>query len=512
MLFMGGFDNAFAQSDPEQVNKASGVITSSLMKKYIGFLASDDLLGRNTGSPGNDTAAAYIARTFKKEGISPVNNSYFQYFDFCKTDLADGSSMTITKNEQATGIPITTGFVPFDITGSGSVAGDIVFAGYGITAPELNYDDYAGIDARGKIVLIFRHVPRQNDKDSPFGNVNQNPLASLTNKMKNAVKHGAIGMMVVTEPNNYLSIKPRGFPWPYLNKNLPVEALPSRLIYPGETSIPVIHVGDSVVNLLFGTVDTLKNIQTAIDQDLKPKSFFIPGIRAEISVMLNKTTEHTQNVVGFIEGSDPVLKNEIVVVGAHYDHVGYKKTHKEGEDYIFNGADDNASGTSGTLAVAKAIQSMNHKPGRSILFLLFSGEEKGLWGSDIYVNSPLLPLEKTVAMLNMDMIGRNSIDSLDLEGADLSPDITGIVENANSAVGFYLSKTSAELGGSDHYNFYKKGIPFMFFFAGLHPDYHKVTDNPDRINYEKAAKVAQLALRTALIIANEDKHYKVIKK
>jgi Zn-dependent M28 family amino/carboxypeptidase len=217
-------------------------------------------------------------------------------------------------------------------------------------------------------------------------------------------------------------------------------------------------------------------------------------------------------VIAWLEGSDPGLKNEVLVIGAHYDHVGSMSIHKADTDYIYNGADDNASGTSGVLAVAKAFGSMSENPKRSVLFMAFAGEEKGLLGSASYVRKPLWPLEQTVAMLNLDMISRNSIDSVELVGARLSPGLVKIVRKANREEGMVLTESTSPYldGGSDHASFFRKGIPALFFFAGFHSDYHEVTDNPDRINAEKAARISRLAFLSAWQIANEKKHYKIV--
>jgi hypothetical protein len=389
-----------------------------------------------------------------------------------------------------------------------------VFAGYGITAEPLRYDDYKNIDARGKIVLIFRHEPGHEDPLSIFQGEDVSKYTSLTAKMKNAMNHGALGVLVVNDPLYYNSLKPRGFPWPSLSKTIPRDALPLTLCTEGrDYSLPIVHVGESFITRIFGSVDSLKSLQRQIDKSLENKPIDLSGkfIKLHTPTISNQST--TQNVAALLRGSDPVLKDEVVIIGAHYDHVGYKKEHKAGEDFIFNGADDNASGTSAVLSLAEAFSKMPQRPRRSVLFIAFAAEEKGLFGSKHYTLDPLLPLSKTVAMINMDMIGRNDIDSLWLIGNIQSPDITAIVKKENRQEPFKLVyEKGGLLGGSDHYYFYKNGIPFMFLFSGFHSDYHKVTDNPDKINFQKAAKVTRLAFRTAWRISNDDRHYKLIMK
>jgi hypothetical protein len=499
--------NGFSQKPDKTAFKS---ITPELMKQYIGFLASDALLGRNTPSPGLDTAAAYIAKEFRNNSLSPVNGSYFQPFPLCKTDLDTGSFLRIIKDGTATSVPLKTGFVPYYLNHSKQFTGEVVFAGYGITAPEYDYDDYNGIDVKGKAVLIFRHEPCENDSGSFFEGKTPTKYSGLVSKTTTAAEAGAGALLVVTEPDNYFSLKPRGFLWPTLAKNLPAEAIPYTMCDDDSDNIPSIQIGEDAVKSLLGNIDDLRLLQKIIDSTRKPHSFTIPSTNVQLNISTRNNERDVVNVVGFIEGSDPVLKNEFVVIGAHYDHVGFKKQTKPGEDFIYNGADDNASGTSGVMAIAHAFSLSKEKPKRSVLFILFAGEEKGLYGSQYYTSHPLLPLDKTVAMFNLDMIGRNSPKTLNLVGAAKSPDIAAITRKANKKLRFTLSENNSVMGGSDHYNFYKKGIPFMFYFSGLHEDYHQVSDNPDKIDYKKAARVAQLVFLTAWQIANEDEHYTVI--
>lgn len=485
-------------------------ITPELLKQYISFLSSDELLGRNTPSPGLDTAAAYIARHFRLNSLSPVNGSYFQNFPLCKTDLDTGCFLRVVKDSLVTSIPIKTGFIPYFLTNSKEFTGKVVFAGYGITAPEYGYDDYAGIDIKSSAVLVFRHEPCENDSGAFFEGQTPTKYSGIKSKAMTAGKAGAGAMMVVTEPGNYASLKPKGFLWPSLAKSLPADATPYNVCDDDGEDIPGIQVGEDVVKALFGNVDRLRMLQNTIDSTRKPNSFAIPSTTVHLNIRTRNNERQVANVVGFIEGRDPVLKNEFVVIGAHYDHVGFKKQSKPGEDYIYNGADDNASGTSGVLAISRAFSLSKAKPKRSMLFILFAGEEKGLYGSDYYTKHPLFPLDKTVAMLNLDMIGRNATNSLNLVGAAKSPDIAATTRTANKKVGFKLVDDNSVMGGSDHYNFYQEGIPFMFYFSGLHEDYHQVGDNHDKIDYTKAARAAQLVFLTAWQIANEDKHYTVI--
>lgn len=489
------------------------LITPELMNKHISFLASDSLKGRKTPGAELDAAAHYIAQEFKDLGLQPLNGSYMQTVHLGKVDLGKDNRLIIKKDGREHSFTIKTEFTPFEMTGSKEVTSSIVFAGYGITAPEFNYDDYKGLDVNGKVVFILRHAPRENDPSAAFSSGSAGDYSQLNTKIKNAVKHGAKGVIVATDPLNHTLLSPRGFPWPSLSAFIPKDALPITLLSGEKDKIPVVQAGKEVIAELFGSVDSLKSLESEIDSKLTPESFEIAGT----SVQLKTTTEVTEtpasNVAGFLEGSDPVLKNELVIIGGHYDHVGYKNDHKPGEDYIYNGADDNASGTSGVMALARAFSSMQPRPKRSILFIAFAGEELGLLGSKAYTETPLFPLEKTVAMLNLDMIGRNNPDSLYIIGSSVCPRLSDLAKEENEKIGFKLGYSLEKfLNSSDQASFIAKGVPSIFFNTGETMDYHHVSDEVSTINMEKAARVARLAFLTALRIAEDSAFNKIYYK
>jgi hypothetical protein len=507
VLFICG--NLFSQKNLE---RGLNQITPGLLKQYIDYLASDSMKGRNTPSPELDKAADYIANQFAAFGIRKVNGSYFQNIPFCTRNLdANNCLLKISMGSESRSFNLKADYTPFEITANATVKADIVFAGYGITAPEFGYDDYKSIDVKGKIVLVLKHEPSEKDAKSRFDGINDTKYSTLKSKIDNAKQHGAIALLMVTDPLNHIMLTPQGYPWPSLSKFMPQDNLPIELCIK-EDLIPAVQVGESVINYLFGSVDSLKNIQRSIDDSFSPKSFPLSSSICELSTKLKITDYVSKNVVGYIEGRNSKLKNELLVIGGHYDHVGFMKNHKEGEDYIFNGADDNASGTAGVMAVAKAFASMDKRPKRSVLFILFAGEEKGLYGSDFYVNHPLFPLSKTVVMLNLDMISRNGNDSIEIEGEKQNPDLFPLIKSEVSKVGLTLVQPKEDLfGRSDHYNFFKNGISGVDITSGLHADYHTVRDNPSSINPLKAALISQLTFRTAWIIANDNKHYKILK-
>lgn len=426
--------------------------------------------------------------------------------------LSEPNALRIRKGAAEQNWEIKTDFTPFEMTGTRSVRGSLVFVGYGITAPEFRYDDYAGIDAKGKIVVVLRHEPGEEDSGSVFMGTRATEYSGVPAKVRMAREHGAIGVLVMTDPLNHTSLAPRGFPWPSLSSIIPKDALPLTIGAEESTKVPVVHIGPAVIVQLFGSVDSLKALQAAIDRQVVPHSYAIEGTEAYLETATDKKDMSSRNVVGMLPGSDPRYGSETVIVGAHYDHVGYKREHTPGERYIYNGADDNASGTCALLAVAAGLGGLPSAPRRSILCMAFSGEEKGLFGSEYYARAPLLPLKSTVAMLNMDMVGRNSPDSLELIGAEGSPELALITHDQNRHERFTLVETKLTSGGSDHMSFMKRNIPNLFFTSGLEDVYHTVNDRPELIDTRKVAHVARLVFLTAVNIANDSSHYKYIPK
>jgi hypothetical protein len=362
-----------------------------------------------------------------------------------------------------------------------------------------------------KIVLAMRHEPGENDPASPFEGERETKYSQVGWKVQNAIDHGAVGVLVITDPVNHRSLAARGFPWPSLYEGIPDEALPLSLALTEEEKIPVVQVGEMVIQNVLGHVDTLRHWQQQIDRTLKPRSAALPQIQVQLQTTTEVTLQATRNVVGLIEGADPKLKHEIVVIGAHYDHIGYLKQHEPNQDYIYNGADDNASGTSAVLAIARAFGTTRQRPKRSVLLIAFAGEEKGLFGSRAYVEKPLFPLENTAAMLNLDMVGRNAEDSVSIDGVSHSPDLIQLNEEENRDIGLTLDYSIEPYNHrSDQYNFARKKIPFLFYHTGEHQDYHRVSDNPDKIKENKIAKIATLAFRVAWRAANTNQRFKYV--
>ncbi len=493
---------------------ADQYLTSAYLKEQVEFLASDSLEGRATPGRGLDTAAAYIARQFRLIGLKPINGSYFQPLDYCYVDLGKNLFISLLAHPKTLNFKVKEDFIPYETSGNKPVEGEVVFAGYGITAPEFGYDDYRDIDVNGKIVIVLRQEPGQTDSVSKAFGGSQvlTRYSGLREKQRNARDHGAIGMIVVSGPLTFSSLSPSGYRWPSLRGGDPVEEGPLVYCSNQENRIPVVHAGESLIQALLESADSLKRIQLRIEASMKPHSFLLKGKILAMNVDLVFTPLKACNVIGMLEGSNPQHREETVIVGAHYDHAGIATDSEPVDsDSIFNGADDNASGTAGMLAIARTMASMPEKPGRSVLFIAFAGEELGLLGSRSFVRNPLIPLSKCKAMINLDMIGRNHPDSLKIIGARQNPDLARVIRKENRFTDLLLYETKGERmpGGSDHYPFYQNGISSVFFFTGLHEDYHRVSDHAERIDYVKAARVSKLAFLTVWRIANSTSVLKV---
>lgn len=500
-----------SQEAPE---KGLQLISEPVVKEITDFLASDRMRGRTAPSAEADKAADYIASAFKDYGVKSVQGSYFQKIPFCYADLdVDRCNFTLTKSGSSRQFTLKENFTPLLDTGNNKAGGELVFAGYGITAPEYGYDDYKDIDVKGKIVLVMKQEPRQNDTvNAVFDGKTATKYSDVKYKIRNAAEHGAAGFLLVTDPLYNVAVTAQGYLWNSLymkGKAKPVYNVCDNR----NENIPAVQVNRDVINEIFGSVDSLRSLQRTIDEELRPLSFALPEISVNLAVSIHKQEFPSSNVIGWIEGSDPQLKNEFVVIGAHYDHVGVSSKPNQLNDSIMNGADDNASGTAAVMAVAKAFAGSGKKPVRSVVFMLFTAEERGLIGSDYYTENPLFPLEKTVAMINMDMVGRNGNDTVYVVGQQFNPGLAALVNAQIPESGLKKEEMEMDLyRSSDYYPFYKKGISAIGLTSGLHQDYHQASDNPEKINPLKIRKIAQLAYKVAWKIANSNDYFNIIKQ
>jgi hypothetical protein len=351
------------------------------------------------------------------------------------------------------------------------------------------------VDVTGKIVLMIRRAPRYGDKERPFADEETaNQLASLANKLANAEKHKAKAILLVNDASE---------------KDDMLMEFGYALGTP--VGIPAVHIKRAAADrLLQSRGKSLGELETAINRDLKPMSAPLGNSWAAVGVYIERHQTPVKNVIGVLPGAGP-LANETVVIGAHYDHLGYGGSGSlaPGSKAIHHGADDNASGTTSVIELARRFGAMPNRQGRRLVFMTFSAEEMGLLGSAHYVANPVFPLESTVAMLNLDMVGRlaNDPDSgkgkLEVGGTGSAKEFDALIDKFNAKYAFDLKKTKSGVGPSDHTSFYMKGVPVYFFFTGLHREYHKPSDTADLINFAGMAKIVDLAEEIAQHLATE---------
>jgi len=469
----------------------SGIDAGDL-RRHVEYLASDKLAGRETGTPSIGTAEEYVAAAFAATGLQPLpgRDTYFIDFTLYRSgfDIASTSMSLSAAGESGDGIA-GHDFRPFDFSDEGALEAPVVFAGYGITAPDRGYDDYAGLDVTGKLVLVFRHTPGESDPDRSFDDAGSDRHATFKGKADNAREHGAAGMLLVTDPLNH----PPGDDL-RLGGSLRLEPPDEGRSEPaGEPFLAIQISGDAARMLVSGSGLALEDLQRAVDGGRRPSDLPLGEARARIAIRRSEGAEEVaaRDVAALLQGSDPTLANEWIVVGGHHDHVG--AFGGEG-DTVFNGADDNASGVAGVLELARAFASLPRKPRRSLMFVTFSGEEKGLLGSRALVTRELIPLDNVAFMLNLDMIGRNPERAVKIYGDGYVRGLRGIIELANEGPEVDLDLAGAAyMGNSDHDPFHDRDIPFAFFFTGTHEDYHQLGDHAAKLDYERMASIVRLA-------------------
>jgi hypothetical protein len=465
---------------------ATATIDPNLYLNEVKFLASPELRGRGTGSPELERAATWLEHHYRELGIKPAGASYLQPFPVTTdASLGKANRFQFTENGSATTLEFPGEFVPFNFSETGPLKGAVVFAGYGITAPEYSYDDYAGLDVKGKIVVVLRHEPQENDPKSVFEGKTLTQHAQFAAKATNAKLHGATGVILVTDRANH----------PGDTDQLEKFGI---AVGPTNARIPFVQVTEARVDRWFTDAGkNLDKIEADIDKDLKPQSFAFPDtIRVDANLDVERAVKTVHNVAALLPGQT----DEYVIIGAHYDHLGLGGQHSLAPSLtgtIHPGADDNASGTAGVMELARFFATQpRHK--RGILFLNFAGEEQGLLGSAYYADHPILPLAKAVVMINLDMIGRMRDNKLYIggtaSGSNLKPMLEKIIPTSGLRVDYSGGTTE---GSSDHTSFTSHQVPALFFFSGLHADYHKPSDTWDKIDAPAAAKLLALVADVA---------------
>lgn len=496
------------------------------------FLASDALAGRLTDTAENRVAAEFLRARFERLGLKPMgpNGSYFQPFGLSVPALGP-ENLLVVRTSGAAELRLRPGedFYPQRFSASGRARGSLVFAGFGISAPELGYDDYRDSEAvRDRIVLVLDHEPGEDDPASPFDGVVTSEAASALRKALTAQARGAAGILFVTDVHNHPGPDNVAGAFAATWPSTPPRIRPFLLgAWVEQVRIPAAQISRALAEtLLRPTGRSLEALARASETPRGRAAVPVPGVEVDLSVSVARRTIIERNVVAALEGADPKLKDEWILIGAHFDHNG-----AEG-DRIFNGADDNGSGTVGLLELAEAYAlaaNAGARPRRSILFAAWNAEERGLLGAWAFTEQPLVPLDSIAAVLNLDMIGRReevpqgggarfrglevqtadaNRNAVNIVGYSRSPDLKAAVEQANRLVGLelryrYDNSVSNLLRRSDHWPFLQRRVPAVWFFTGLHPDYHTVDDDPERIDYEKLEKVVRLVYQVSWDLAQQ---------
>jgi len=505
------------------------------MKADLSFLAGDGFRGRLTGTAENSLACEFIASRFERLGLKPVgtSGSYYQRFQLSTATLGPANSLKATAPVDSFTIQSHAGqeFIPmhFCPPGERQVQGGLAFVGFGISNPGRGHDDYRKANVRGRIVLVLDHEPGENDPNSPFDGVVMSEASIPLRKALTAQEKGAIGILFVSDVHNHP--EPEDFEalarsaWPERPPRIPRYTLRD---WVDQVRIPAGQISTTLAcTLLHGANDL--SLEKLAKRSEKPCDESVAALSLPLVTLTTDLRQHVvpdRNVLAALEGSDPQLKDEWVIISCHHDHDG-----ADG-DRVFNGADDNGSGTVGMLEIAEAYALAaqdGHRPKRSILFAAFNSEERGLLGSWAFVERPPVPLDRIAAVLNMDMVGRNeevpeggsprfrglpvqsaesNQNAVNLLGHSRCASLAQTIERANAAFGLTLKKvldnnSSNLLRRSDQWPFLQKGVPAVFFHTGLHPDYHTPNDRPEKINYSKMERIVRLVHQASWDLAQQ---------
>lgn len=449
-------------------------ITSSEIIDHIRYLSSDRLKGRAPGTQGYKRAIHYIEKEWRKAGVVPVGERGFkQPFNFTSGVSLSGYNR-FKIDGQRKSFRVKHDFMPLGFSADGSFNANVVFAGYGFSVEDsVSWNDYADIDASGKWVLVFRGSPDGNSPHSAFAN-----YTPLRKKYLSARDNNAAGVIFV---NPYNNDDLEGF--------IPLRLGPSS----SKGTIPAIHISQEIAQQLLPKNTSLKDLQDQLDNDRSSLSF---DLRVNVTATVNLKIKKSKgvNLLGLIPGDGST--NETIIIGAHLDHLGFggkgSGSLRPDEKAIHNGADDNASGTAGLLEIAEKLSAISEPLKRDVLFIAFDAEEKGLLGSKYFVDNPTINLENVSAMLNMDMIGRLKDSSLTVGGTGTSPLFEPLLDSLQQNHPLKISYSKEGYGPSDHSSFYIKDLPVLFFFTGSHEDYHKPTDDWEKINAVGEQKILEL--------------------
>jgi len=502
-------------------------INTNDLKRHMQFLASDELKGRDTGEPGLQVAARYLAVQAEALGLQPLDKDedYMQtYFIEEKAYDRENSGISITAADSS----VTQSSEPFYMFPSPGgdhtiIEGEVVFAGYGINSEEHGYNDFENIDIQDKLVLIMNRAPMNEEgTEAQFENNKWTGMQNLQYKMQYIYSQQPKAVLMVMDPKSGMQtiedINPAVAK--NLSKSRGLKADDEESVdSPGNMPGMVLIHRQVADQLLASAGKNLKDLQLEIDRNLAPQSFLLEGLHCRIDLYMENNDLEVYNVFGLIEGSDPVLKDEVVIYMAHYDHMG-----TDGAGGVFNGADDNASGTVALIEIAEAFLKEKKIPKRSIGILWVSAEEIGLFGSEYFAEHPLVAREKIAAVINLDMVSRTKTkedelstrSDLTIQGGDSVEVIGGLQSKVlmkinektlaeAGLVGNYqynnLTDPSRSFFRSDHINFARKDIPILYYSTGTHRDYHLVSDVEESIDYNKFLKITRFCFKVGLNVA-----------
>lgn len=460
-------------------------ITVNELKENVGYLASDELEGRKSGEPGELKAAEYIRAKFKNAGLELMYDNGFQKFNLVTSaEIGKGNKLTVNKNS----FEVESQFLPYAFSSNTTVSAGVVFAGYGldVDSDTLQWNDYKNVDVSGKWVLALQGDPDLENPQSAYIEFSSERSKALFASDKNAAGLILVAGKKFNEKDELTSL--------IFDKNS------------ARYSIPIIQVTREVANNILSGKTTIEQLETEIDSLKKTINLKIDAT-VSATVDVNQMEAETRNVVALLRGTDANLKNEYIVVGAHFDHLGFggpgSGSRVVDTVAVHNGADDNASGVATIIQLAEKLAA-EKKNKRSIIFVAFSAEEMGLVGSKAFVNKPPVDLEKMGAMFNFDMVGRldNTTNGLSIGGTQTSKETEGLLTDLNT--GFELAFSPEGVGPSDHASFYLQNIPVFFISTGAHSDYHTPLDDADLINYEGTKKVADYAVLLIEEVANRE--------
>jgi len=453
-------------------------ITENELLQHVSFLASDSLKGRLPGSAEDILAAEYIASEFKKAGLSFLSDGGLQTFEVV-TDLEQGenNSMLLGSAELEAGVD----YSPFPFTANSSLESEVVFAGYGfdLDREDIKWNDYDGLEVSGKWVIVLRGNPEIDSTTSLF-----HSYSNERDKAMVASDRGAGGILFVSGPA--------------YSQDEPLTDLGNR---EGKVGIPAIHISRKTADIILEkTGESIESLEKQLHENRKPASLSTSTL-LKASADVNPTLTNTYNVVGYLEGKDPLRKDEFIVMGAHYDHLGMggQGSSSRRQDTIapHNGADDNASGVAALIEVAEKLARGEKKPSNSFIFIAFGAEEMGLLGSKYYVDNPLFPIEDVRIMLNMDMVGRLRNQQVQVGGVGTTTQSEDIVMNQVARDSLKISTTREGYGASDHTSFYGKDIPVLFITTGAHTEYHTPEDDVESLNLPGMVSVSDYVFELA---------------